>query len=129
MRSKASSACKTERVKECRIELLKKEKSQKDRRCLANSGTEHDFWMCQNEKEEAKRLQGVRNLRKDEEIAWPDWEEARKMENDEWTVEPEEEADVLEITTVSDAVEGTPVDLDGECRHEHVEAKLSRRGR
>ena len=34
-----------------------------------------------------------------------------------------------EIIIVSDAVEGTPVDLDGESRHEHVEAKLSRRGR
>ena len=31
-----------------------------------------------------------------------------------------------EIITVSDAVEGTPVDLDGESRHEQVEAKLSR---
>ena len=30
---------------------------------------------------------------------------------------------------VSDAVAGTPVDLDGESRHEQVEAKLSRRGR
>ena len=30
---------------------------------------------------------------------------------------------------VSDAVEGTPVDLDGESRHEQVEAKLSRRRR
>ena len=28
-----------------------------------------------------------------------------------------------------DAVEGTPVDLDGKSRHEQVEAKLSRRGR
>ena len=48
-----------------------------------------DLWMYQNEKEEAKRLQGVRELRQDEEIAWgpprnltkwPDWEEARKLE-------------------------------------------------
>ena len=34
-----------------------------------------------------------------------------------------------EIIIVSDAVEGTFVDLDGECRREQVEAKLSRRGR
>ena len=34
-----------------------------------------------------------------------------------------------EIIVVSDAVEGTFVDLDGESRHEQVEAKLSRRGR
>ena len=51
------------------------------------------------------------------------------MENGEWRLEPEGEAKVLEIIIVSDAVEGTPVDLDGESRHEHVEAKLSRRGR
>ena len=36
---------------------------------------------------------------------------------------------MLEIIIVSDAVEGTPVDLDGESRHEHVETKVSRRGR
>ena len=34
-----------------------------------------------------------------------------------------------DIIVVSDAVEGTFVDLDGESRHEQVEAKLSRRGR
>ena len=34
-----------------------------------------------------------------------------------------------EIIIVPDAVEGIPVDLDGESRHEQVEAKLSRRGR
>ena len=44
-------------------------------------------------------------------------------------LEPKGEADVPEIIIVSDAVEGTPVDLDGESRHEQVEAKLSRRGR
>ena len=31
-----------------------------------------------------------------------------------------------EVTIVSDAVEGTFVDLDGETRHEQVEGKLSR---
>ena len=34
-----------------------------------------------------------------------------------------------EIIIVSDSVEGTFVDLDGESRHEQVEAELSRRGR
>ena len=42
---------------------------------------------------------------------------------------PEGEAEVPEIIVVSDAVEDTLVDLDGESRHEQVEAKLSRRGR
>ena len=59
----------------------------------------------------------------------PDWEEARKLENGEWRLEPEGEAEVLEIIIVSDVVEGTPVDLEGESRHEQVEAKLSRRER
>ena len=31
---------------------------------------EHDLWMYPDEKEEAKRLQGVRKPRKDEEMAW-----------------------------------------------------------
>ena len=52
-------------------------------------------------KEEAQVLQGARKLRKDEEMAWapprnksewPDWEEARKMEESEWRLEPEGEA-------------------------------------
>ena len=53
---------------------------------------EHDLWMYQDEKEEAKRMQGARKPRKDEEVtwapprnisSWPDWEEARKMEESE----------------------------------------------
>ena len=47
--------------------------------------------MDPNEKEEAKRLQGVTKPRKDEEMAWPDWEEARKMQGGEWRLEPEVE--------------------------------------
>ena len=76
---------------------------------------------------EEERLHGVRKLRKDEEMAWLDWEEARKMENGAWRLEPLGEAEVLKINIVSDAVEGISVDLDGESRHEQVEAKLSRR--
>ena len=91
-----------------------------------------------NDEEEAKRLQGVRKSRKDEELAWapprdklgwPSWEEATTVVESEWRLEPEGEAEVPEIIVVSDAVEGTFVDLDGESRHEQVEAKLSRRGR
>ena len=55
--------------------------------------------------------------------------EATKTVESEWRLEPEGEAEVPEIIIVSDAVEGTFVDLDGESRHEQVEAKLSRRGR
>ena len=46
-----------------------------------------------------------------------------------WRLEPEGEAEVPEIIIVSGAVEGTPVDLDGESRREQVGANLSRRGR
>ena len=49
----------------------------KTEEALQLAGEEHDLWMYQNEKE-AKRLQGVRKPRKDEEMAWPDWEEATK---------------------------------------------------
>ena len=63
-----------------------------------------------------KRLQGARKQRKDEEMAWapprnmsnsPDLKEARSMEESEWRLEPEEEAEVPEIIIVSDAVEST----------------------
>ena len=47
---------------------------------------------------------------------WPDWEEARKMEENEWRLELEGDAEVLEIILVSDVVEGTFVDLEGESR-------------
>ena len=51
------------------------------------------------------------------------------MVESEWRLEPQGEAEVPEIIIVSDAVEGTFVDSDGDSRHEQVEAKLSRRGR
>ena len=92
---------------------------------LQLSEKEHDLWMYQNEKEEAKRLQGARKPRKDE----PDWEEAKRMEEREWRLVPEGETEVPEIIIVSDVVESTFVDLDGESRRELVEAKLSGRER
>ena len=59
----------------------------------------------------------------------PNWKEARNMEDGEWRLEPEGEAEMPEIIIVSDAVEGTSVDLDGESHHQQVEAKLTRRRR
>ena len=47
----------------------------------------------------------------------------------EWRLEPEEGAEVREIIIVSDAVEGTPVDLEGESRREQAEERFSRRER
>ena len=100
---------------------------------------EHDLWMYQKkETEEAKRLQGARKPRKDEEMAWapprnksewPSWEEATKTVESEWRLEPEGEAEVPGTIIVSDAVEGSFVDLDGGSRREQVEANLSGRGR
>ena len=111
------------------IEEIKELESTKTEEALQIAEKDHDLWKNQNEKEEAKRLQGVtwappRYFKK-----LPGWEQARMLENGQWRLEPEGEAEVPEIIIVSDAVEGTRVDLDGECRHEHVEAKLSRRGR
>ena len=51
------------------------------------------------------------------------------MEESKWRLEPEGEAEVPEIIIVSNAVENTFVDLDGESRREQVEAKLFRRER
>ena len=95
---------------------------------------EHDLWMYQNEKEEAKRLHGARKLRKDGEMAWApprnivnwlDCEEATSMEEsgwEGWNLKGKRRCQTSLF--VSDAVEGTFVDLDGESRHEQVEAKL-----
>ena len=122
----------SERLQDQIIEEVKELVNTKTDEALQLASKEHDLWMYQNEKEEAKRLQGVRKPRKDEQMArvpprnrsdWPDWEEARKMEESEWRLEPEGEAEVPEIIIVSDAVEGTFVDLDGESRREQVEGK------
>ena len=119
----------SERMQDRIIEEIKEVVHRETEEALQIAEKEHDLWMHQNEKEEAKRLQGVRKHRKDEELPWRDWEEARKMEDGERRLEPEEKAEVPDIIIMSDAVEGTPVDLDGESRHEHVEAKLTRRRR
>ena len=122
----------SERMQDPIIEVIKDLVFRKTDEALQIVRKEQVMGMYQNEKEEAKRLQGVRTLRKDEEIAWAPprnmtkWP-ARKLENGEWRLEPEGEAEVLEIIIVSDAVEGTPVDLEGESRHKQVEVKLSRR--
>ena len=127
----------SERLQDQIVEEIKDSESTKTEEALQKAVKEHDLWMHQNEKEEAKRLQRVRKLRQDEEIAcappknmtkWPDWKEPRKLENGEWRLEPEGEAEVPQIIIVSDAVDGTPVDLEGESRNEQVEAKFSRTG-
>ena len=52
------------------IEEIKDLVHRRTEEALQMAGNEHDLWMYQHEKEEAKRLQGVRKLRQDEEIAW-----------------------------------------------------------
>ena len=125
----------SERLQDQIVEEMK-EMEQKATEALELVRKENDLWEYQNEKEEAKILQGARKLRKDEEMAWapprnmskwPDWEEARRMEESEWRLEPQGETEVPEIIVVSDVVESTFVDLDGESRR--AEAKLSRRER
>ena len=49
------------------------------------------------------------------------------MENGEWRLEPEEEAEVPEIIIVSDAVEGTFVNLDGKSLQEEQKGKVPER--
>ena len=88
---------------------------------------EHDLWKYQNEKDGAKRLQGARKPRNDEEMSWapprrksewPSWEGETTVVESECRLEPEGEAEVPDTIIVSDAVEGTKVDLDGESRRE-----------
>ena len=87
------------------IEEIKDFVHTKTEESLQLAEKDHDLWMYQNEKGEGKRLQGVRKPRKDAEMAWPDWEEARNMEESEWRLKAEGEAEVPEIIIVSDAVE------------------------
>ena len=60
------------------------------------------MWMYQNEKEEAKKAAGSHLGTTKKLTKWPDWEEARKLENGEWRLEPEGEAEVPEIIIASD---------------------------
>ena len=46
---------------------------------------------------------------------------------DAWRLEPEGETEMPETRVVSDGVEGVYVDLIGECHHERVQVKKSRR--
>ena len=67
--------------------------------------------------------EGVRKQRKDEEMAWPDWEEA------EWRVEAGARRGSGSARNHCRVGKSLPMDLEGESRHEQVEAKLLRRER
>ena len=59
-----------ERLQDQLIEGIKELVHTEIEEALQSASKEHDLWMYQNQKEEAKRLQGARKPRKDEEIAW-----------------------------------------------------------
>ena len=70
------------------IEELKEVEHKKTEAALNLVSKETDLWRYRNEREEAKRSQGARKFKKDEEMGapprnksdWPDWEEARSAE-------------------------------------------------
>ena len=68
-------------------------------------------------------MQGARKLNMDEEMAWETGKRReRERGESEWRLEPEGEPEVPEIIIVSDAVEGTFVDLDSESPRPKEEA-------
>ena len=60
----------SERLQDQLIEEIKELENKRTEEALQLVDKEHDLWMYLNEKDEAKRLQGVRKPRKDEEMAW-----------------------------------------------------------
>ena len=60
----------SERLQDQIIKEIKDMERTKTEEALQLARKEHDLWMYQNEKEEAKRLQGARKPGKDEEMAW-----------------------------------------------------------
>ena len=60
----------SERLQNQIIEEIKEMEHTKTEEALQLVRKERDLWMYQNEKEEAKRMQGGRKPRKDEEMAW-----------------------------------------------------------
>ena len=92
------------------IEEIKELVHTKTELALQLAVKEHDLWMYQNEKEEAKRLQGARKPRKDEEMAWPKLKRGKK--DGRWRGEAgTRRVRWPEIITVSDALEGTLVEM------------------
>ena len=128
----------SERLQGQIIEEIKEMEHKRTEEALEWVRKENDLWRYQSEKEEAKQLQDARKLRKDWEMAWapprnmsnwPDWEEAKSMEESEWRLEPEGEAKVPDIIVVSDAVQSTNVEIDGKSRREQAEERSFRRER
>ena len=60
----------SERMQGQIVEDIKELVHTKTEEALQLAVKEHDFWLYQNEKEEAERLQGARKLREDGKMAW-----------------------------------------------------------
>ena len=60
----------SERLQDQIIEEIKEMEHAKKEEALQLATKEHDLWMYQSEKEEAKIMQGARKQRNDEEMAW-----------------------------------------------------------
>ena len=75
----------SERMQDQIIEEIKELEGTKTEEALEIAEKEHDLWMYKKEKEEAKRLQGVRQLRKGEDMVWPGWGRGKK--GGKWRVE------------------------------------------
>ena len=60
----------SERMQDQIVEDIKELVHTKTEEALQLAEKEHDFWLYQNEKEEAERLQGARKLREDGKMAW-----------------------------------------------------------
>ena len=73
----------SERLQDHTIEEIKELESTNAEEALQIARKDYDLWMYQNEKEETKRLQGVKWAPPKNLTQWPDWEEARKLENGE----------------------------------------------
>ena len=60
----------SERLQDQIIEEMKEMEHKRTEKALELVRKENGLWRYQSEKEEANRLQGVRKLKKDEEMAW-----------------------------------------------------------
>ena len=124
----------SERLQDQIIEEIKEMEHTKTEEALQLVRKEHDLWMKKRKQKEC-RAPGTRERmtkwlgRHHETYQNGQTGKRREWEDSEWRLELEGKAEVSEIIIVSDAVEGTPVDLDGESRYEQVEAKFWRGGR
>ena len=91
-----------------------------------------DLWKCQNERDEARRLQRSGSSRRSQDVQVVMSEiagkETRERGEDAWRLEPEGETETLETKVVLHGVEGVNVDPNGEgCDEKRASKNKSRR--